>query len=112
MLKNLKQEEINLPYRSGKLPNLHQGAVDRVLAFLILVGEVEKELEAVKRERDAAVFDLGEDKMCGSCKYRDNENKCNGTNCYTCQSSCPCAQNPCWYKWRGVCPENTEVQDG
>jgi hypothetical protein len=66
--------------------------------------QLESELEAVKRERDAAVRDfesfaqfknsvchyrVAAEGMCGNCGWR----------------------YPNLFTWRGVCQENTEVQD-
>lgn len=69
---------------------------------------LEKELEAVKRERDAAVDSLRGD--CRECKFFSYPGRRE-----------PCASCPHWqgdgymrksmWQWKGVCPENTEVQD-
>jgi hypothetical protein len=63
---------------------------------------VDKELEAVKRERDAAVRDIKfcaiySDSTCELCK--------NGKN-GRCQRVCLVQKE---FEWRGVCPENTEA---
>lgn len=112
MMKELKQREgICLPRRNGKLLSLYRGAVDMVQSLQARLGEMERELEAVKRERDEAVKDLCCSSDCFNCKYIDNEANCDGTGCYSCKLDCPCAKHPCGFEWRGVCPENTEVQD-
>jgi len=77
---------------------------------LAYIRQLEAELETAKRERDAAVKDLWYSGECFDCKYRNNQEECEGTGCcYTCKLDCPCAKYPCGYEWRGVCPENTEV---
>jgi hypothetical protein len=61
-----------------------------------------QELEAVKRERDAAVYALesiatGRESKCAHCVHSSDR------NCFV-----------CWgerWQWRGVCPENTGVRD-
>lgn len=71
-----------------------------------------QELETVKRERDAAVSDLECGNECYSCKYRDNRANCDqDESCYNCRLDCPCATFKCNWEWRGVCQENTEVQE-
>jgi hypothetical protein len=57
------------------------------------IAELEQELATVKRERDAAVADLGPD--CCTCKHKGETERCRWS--------------PCGYEWRGVCPD-TEVQ--
>lgn len=80
-----------------------------------------QELEAVKRERDAAVAGLKKaaalGKVCIGCTYVDCEigEMCqqNDFDCWNCRPGCVCkccVNNSLW-KWRGVCPENTEVKD-
>lgn len=70
------------------------------------IGELEKELEAVKRERDAAVADITDvvknQYKCFVCAHFKDAND---------EYCSPCLHRSNW-KWRGVCPENTEVQDG
>lgn len=56
--------------------------------------QLEAELESVRRERDAAVADLGPD--CCTCKHKGETERCRWS--------------PCGYEWRGVCPD-TEVQE-
>jgi hypothetical protein len=63
---------------------------------------VDKEMEAVKRERDAAVYALesiatGRESKCSHCVHSSDR------DCFV-----------CWgerWQWRGVRPENTEVQE-
>lgn len=98
-----RQEEISLPPRSGKLLNLYHGAVDRVQALQIRLGEVERELETVKIERDAAVKDIS--LFCSRCvhgKLLASDPPCD---------ECLMGMRQEHWQWRGVCPENTEVQD-
>lgn len=68
--------------------------------------DLESELEAVKRERDAAVKDLTEGRDCYSCKHLGQRF---AGPCVDCMSGHGYKKNN--YEWRGVCPENTEVQD-
>lgn len=76
--------------------------------------QVKAELAAAKRERDAAVSELPH--HCWNCKYhldkpleefddfgRTIHRYCDADCCY------PDEENSSW-EWRGVCPENTEVQ--
>lgn len=72
---------------------------------LAYIRQLEAELEAVKRERDAAVrWLIGN---CNVCRWAGTE-KCD---------SCDEHEDP-WYddsnsnwEWEGVCPENTEVRE-
>ncbi len=65
--------------------------------------QVKAELAAVKRERDAAVADLG---LCGLCKVcKHMETKCN--DCRRCKLRIAFCDK---FEWRGVCPD-TEVQE-
>lgn len=68
---------------------------------LAYIRQLEQELAAVKRERDAAVLDLKRHvlrsrKTCLLCANRNKPicNQCEGCDVF---------------KWRGVCAENTEV---
>lgn len=99
-----QQEGISLPPRSGKLLNLYQGAVDRAQALQARLGEMERELEAVKRERDAAIKDLSNGLRCNACKKFFKNNKNVG-----CSGGLYCI--PFRFEWRGVCPENMEVKE-
>lgn len=71
---------------------------------LTYIQQLEAELEAVKRERDAAVRGLHGD--CETCKHYETE------NCAYCvhDPDAWCAHEENW-EWEGVCPENAEVQD-
>lgn len=81
-----------------------------------------QELEAVKRERDAAVAGLKKSaalgKVCIGCIHTDCEigEMCqqNDFDCWNCRPGCVCkgcVNNSLW-QWRGVCQENTEGRDG
>lgn len=69
---------------------------------LALIQQLETGLAAVKRERDAAVTALesiatGRESKCDHCVHKSDG----------CRSIC-------WgtrWQWRGVCPQNTEVQE-
>lgn len=80
-----------------------------------------QELAAEKRERDAAVAGLKKaaalGKVCIGCIHVDCEigEMCqqNDFDCWNCHPGCVCkgcVNNSLW-QWRGVCPENTEVQE-
>lgn len=74
------------------------------------IQQTERELKAVKRERDAAVRDIP--RACAYCKYY--KITFNGvTPDYDCKNPNECLNisgiNTGW-EWRGVCPENTEEQ--
>jgi len=68
---------------------------------LAYIQQLEAELEAVKRERDAAVSDLAHYAMCPACKHFDVR--------------CP-MKDDCLYgtkgrfKWRGPCAENGGIE--
>lgn len=80
---------------------------DTIRSLTELLNAAHDETSAVKRERDAAVESLRGD--CRECKYL-----------LASGSKEPCASCPHWqdtvhlnksnWEWRGVCPENTEVQ--
>lgn len=108
-------EGICLPSRSGKLLTLYQGAVDRVQALQVRLGEMEKELETVKRERDAAKSDLDNSAPCFACiHFKRNGGECGGgMACWEEMHRCIISNEEYTgvsFFWRGVCPENTEVQ--
>lgn len=65
--------------------------------------QVKADLEAVKRERDAAVRDCGRF-PCQTCEERENRDLC--LMCAVVNGS-----RRSLHQWRGVCPENTEVQE-
>lgn len=67
--------------------------------------KLETELEAVKRERDAAVRDISSYKLCKTCAHRSDS-----APLYQCPHYDGGYLYTCW-QWRGVCPENTEVQE-
>lgn len=68
-----------------------------------------QELEAVKRERDAAVADLRVDCRCWFCKhFKGQPNK---QPCVSCSAVDSRHNIKSHWEWRGVCPENAEVQD-
>lgn len=69
---------------------------------LALIQQIESELEAVRRERDALYVDLANRQdACDVCVHgADCKNDCYALF----------GQSRCGYGWRGVCPENTEVQ--
>lgn len=72
--------------------------------FELLKGykQLEQELEATKRERDAAAADAAIEQSCDTCLYGKNHPLTNP--CMACGG-----YHNLW-KWRGICPENTEVQ--
>jgi hypothetical protein len=90
-----RQENDDCPENGGKL-------CEDVIAY---IRQLESELEAVRRERDAAVKDLlnaslYDYTLCKTCKKGKNGK---------CKPICTPRRD---YEWRGVCPENTVVQDG
>lgn len=81
---------------------------------LAYIKQLEQELVAAKRERDAAVSELPH--HCWNCKHHLDkpieETDDNGRTIHRyCDADCcyPDEENSSW-EWRGVCPENTEVQ--
>ena len=81
---------------------------------LALIQQLESELAAIKRERDAAVSELPH--HCWNCKYHldkpiEETDGFGRTIHIYCEADCcyPDEENSSWL-WRGVCPENTEVQ--
>ena len=64
------------------------------------IAELEQELAAAKRERDALYSDLSRlTEACGVCKHG-----------YICENDCEelFGFDRCSFEWRGICPENTE----
>lgn len=66
-----------------------------------------KELEQVKRERDAAVACIiGSVDNCDYCANKAENEKCEGADysCYDCPEHCPCKEcsNGSHFVWRGV----------
>lgn len=68
-----------------------------------------QELEAVKRERDAAVKDLQSYTECTFCKHDGTE--ADMDPCKTCFHVGAGGFSKRNWQWRGVCSENTEVQE-
>lgn len=68
------------------------------------IQQIERELKAVKRERDAAVKDLSMGMRCDACKkfFKNNNN-------VGCSGGLYCI--PFRFEWRGVCPENMEARN-
>lgn len=71
------------------------------------IDELVQELEVVRRVRDAAVDSLRGD--CRHCKYITYPS-CEEP-CRSCIDGCSYRTNKIKWEWRGVCPENTEVQE-
>lgn len=85
---------------SKALCNKENATLDEVLRA---VSQVKAELEAVKRERDAARLDMK--RSCNICKHAAKsfqDEPCN---------VCAIDTRYLLFEWRGVCPENMEVQD-
>lgn len=98
-------------YLEGKCPYSDiEECVDALLAdALAIIQQLEADLAAVKRERDAAVADLNNNNQCYICAHADcqwDENPC-----FSCLHSDPIDNFTSNFEWRGVCPENTEVQE-
>lgn len=70
------------------------------------IAELEKELAAVKQERDAAVRSLSCLRHCVDCKHRSISG--HKEPCKSCVKD-DVTEKPNW-EWRGVCPD-TEVQE-
>lgn len=77
---------------------------------LAYIQQLEQELATAKRERDAAVDDLNEDHKCHICVHADCQ--WDDYPCSSCVHSDPVDNFYSHFEWCGVCPENTEVQDG
>lgn len=71
------------------------------------IAELEKKLAAVKRERDTAVRSLGWSRYCVNCKHSSVSG--HKEPCKSCVND-GVTKKTNW-EWRGVCPENTEVQE-
>lgn len=83
---------------------------DTIRNLTELLNAAHDETSAVKRERDAAVRDIP--RACGYCKHYEisfngatPDHDCKNPECYNISGV-----NTGW-QWRGVCPENTEVQE-
>lgn len=85
-----------IPARSGKTLAMQQAQ---------RIAELEKDLAAVKRERDALLEYLTNSVSlhCDICKHESDD----GAIC--CQRLRDLKEK--CFEWRGVCPENTEVQE-
>lgn len=115
--KNCEENDLGCrrcPYLGGDCSDLHPDALAYIQQLEVdsarqdaYILRLENELEAVKRERDAAVKDLTEGRDCYSCKHLGQRF---AGPCVDCMSGHGYEENH--YEWRGVCPENTEVQDG
>lgn len=107
-LEHIQQLEASYSQVSKALCGKENATLDEILQA---ISQVKSELAAVKRERDAAVKDIA--RACGYCKwYEITHNGC--TPDHDCKNENGCLNisgtNTGW-EWRGVCPENTEVQD-
>lgn len=71
------------------------------------IAELERELAAAKLERDAAVADLDNNNQCYICAHVDQWDE---EPCFSCLHKDPVNNFTSNFIWRGVCPENTEVQ--
>lgn len=71
------------------------------------IAELEKEMATVKRERDAAVAIIGEDRFCCDCKHSDVGKE--DEPCRACPNDETSSKGR--WEWRGVCQENTEVRE-
>lgn len=75
-----------------------------------MIEQLTAELEQVKRERDAAVWELGSGKSCcASCKHDDTRGR--DEPCRTCLKSINLFDTPSRYEWRGPCAENGGAED-
>ena len=111
-LEHIQQLEASYSQVSKALCGKENATLDEVLQA---ISQVKSELEAVKRERDAAVSELPHN--CWNCKYHldkpiEETDDFGRTIHRYCEADCcyPDEENSSW-EWRGVCPENTEVQD-
>lgn len=98
----IQQLEANYQQVSKALCGKENATLDEVLQA---VRQVKAELETVKRERDAAVTMLESINTCDTCI-----NKVEAETTYI-SNDCFLYINMIKHKFRGVCPENTEVQD-
>lgn len=96
----IQQYESNWQRVSNALCGKENATLEEVLQG---ASQVKAELAAVKRERDALLFDLSRrTDVCAVCEHgRFQKHDCKEIfEVYGCR-----------FEWRGVCPENTEVQD-
>lgn len=70
------------------------------------IRHLERELKAVKRERDAAVADLASIPRCKVCVNLKKDNY--EEPCDSCAHIAFMGDVRGNWEWRGVCPENTE----
>jgi hypothetical protein len=78
---------------------------DTIRSLTELLNAAHEETEKVKRERDAAVASISEYRFCGDCKHIDVSKA--DEPCRTCLNDETDSKGE--WEWRGVCPENTEV---
>lgn len=98
------------PYLGENCSALHPDALAYIQQLEATVSEKEKviaelleKIEQLQRERDAAVNDI-------KCVISAPEAFLN--DCVVCKYKYRPICESCEWEWRGVCPENTEVQDG
>jgi hypothetical protein len=72
------------------------------------IAELEQELSAVKQERDAALADLDNLNQCYICAHVDCWDE---EPCFSCIHRDFIDNFVSHFEWRGICPENTEVQE-
>lgn len=96
----IQQLEASCSQVSKALCGKENATLDEVLQA---VSQVQTELEAVKRERDAVLYDLATREFaCDVCVHgQRNRDDCEELF----------GETRCCFEWRGVCLENTEVRD-
>lgn len=123
-LDHIQQLEASYSQVSKALCGKENATLDEVLQA---ISQVKAELKAVKQERNALLADLCMLAIkripCDMCR-NDHRNdpicKSHQGDCSECSLHCPC--DGCFdewemeftganFQWRGICPENTEVQD-
>ena len=78
------------------------------------IQQLEQELAAIKRERDAAIHDLSVEVRfqsdCKTCKHADTlcENDLHCLDCMDEECKCKTCSEQFNYEWRGVCDANTK----
>lgn len=102
----LQQLEASYRQISKALCGKENATLDEVLQA---IAQVKAELKAVKRERDAAcitIKQMAEALDSPACEW------CKGNLFDAFDATCKeCRMHNEGFEWRGVCPENTEVQD-
>ena len=98
----VKAERDDARMNHAHVARLLEKTVEMKERFKRLVVKAMKELGTVKRERDAAVRDCARF-PCYTCAEREN-----GDFCPQCRTT---GTFRALHEWRGVCPENTEVQE-